>query len=431
MLFTKDPTEITKAIEDGHNVFITGSAGSGKTYLASKFAKSTGKIAVLTATTGIAALNLGGETIHRFLSLGIASRQFEADKIISRWFRFSKSKYPAEVQKWKLIQSLEVLVIDEVSMLRSDQFELIDTILSAIREDNRPFGGIQMVLVGDFFQLPPVVSGYDLKRFPDLDRPFAFQSDVWGHANFKEFNLGTNYRQAEGNFLDALEQIRVGKLTPEVEDILKSRIDVDLNTSLEPIRIFPHRKAATAENMRRLKTLTSDKMISDAEYTGNAKHVESLKKESPVDDNLYFCIGAQIMMLTNDVGGTWVNGSMGVISKIDKSGIPTIELANGCTTTVEYHTWERKSNIMKDGKLESKTLATMSQYPFRLAYATSIHKSQGLTMDYIHIDLANCFVPGQAYTALSRVKTLAGLNLQRFNPESIFANEDVLKFYGI
>lgn len=431
MKFTDNSQEILDAIDKGHNVFITGSAGSGKTFLASHFANSTSKVAVLTATTGIAALNIGGDTLHRFLGIGISCRQFEADKIIASWFRRAKSKYASDSERWKILQSLETLVIDEVSMLRSDQFELIDTVLSAVRDSHLPFGGVQMVLVGDFFQLPPVVTNYDLKKYPDLKKPFAFQSDIWKHAGFKSFNLSTNYRQGEGEFLNALEQIRIGNVTQEANDLFNSRLNAKLEGGFDPVRIFPHRKTAHGENMRRLKSLPASKMMSEAEYTGRDRDIESLKKECPAEDNLYFCLDAQVMMLTNDIHGKWVNGSMGTIEAIDEDGNPTIKLSNGKTIAMEYHSWERVRHVVKKGKVETKVLATMKQFPFKLAYASTIHKSQGLTLDYVDMDLSQCFTHGQAYVALSRARDIGGLTLRGWNPKGITANPNVLKFYGI
>ena len=186
-------------LKTGRNIFISGSAGSGKSYIAIKYAKSVHNIA-LTATTGVAALNIGGETIHRFLGLGIASRDFEAGRIIGKWNSIKKSTKPWDVAKWKIMQNLDAIIIDEVSMLRRDQFELIDIVLSSIMDNPVAFGGIQMILVGDFFQLPPVVTSYDLNKYSDLMSPYCFQSQLWDQAGFESFNLHTNYRQGEGKF---------------------------------------------------------------------------------------------------------------------------------------------------------------------------------------------------------------------------------------
>ena len=232
-----DETGVLPALKAKRNTFLTGSAGSGKTYLASKFAE-TAPDAVLTATTGVAALNIGGETIHRFLGIGISSRQEEAGKIMAKWEKIKWSSAPWDVSRWQTIQHLKTLIVDEVSMLRRDQFELIDIVLSYVKDNPLPFGGIQVVLVGDFFQLPPVVTEWDLRKFQDLKEPFCFQSNIWDQAGLQSFNLTSNYRQGEGDFLEALEKLRVGNVTKEVEDLLASRVNAKLNIPMQPVKLF-------------------------------------------------------------------------------------------------------------------------------------------------------------------------------------------------
>jgi len=423
-----DEQEILEAISSGENVFVTGSAGSGKTYLASQYARGRGDT-VLTATTGVAALNLGGETIHRFLGLGVATRDFQASKIINKWMSIKKSSKPWDKDRWRLIQKIRTIIIDEVSMLRRDQFELIDIILSAIRDNPLPFGGVQMILVGDFFQLPPVVTSSEAMKYTDLQSPFCFQSPLWSQARFKAFNLKTNYRQGEGEFLDALEQIRVGNLTDEIRDMLQSRLGIDLNIPIEPVKLFAHKETVSAENIACLKKLPGDKLVSTADFTGKEYHVKILEKECPAETDLYFGKDAQVMMLTNEPTGLWVNGTMGII----KNTSPLeIRLSSGVTVGVGLHTWEKiEHKVMPNGTVSAQTVATMSQYPFKLAYSSTIHKSQGLTLDYIDIDLNNCFAPGQAYVALSRAKTLEGLRLRAWNKASIKADNKVKIFYGV
>lgn len=428
MKHVSDDQEILDSLHCGQNTFITGSAGSGKTYLASNFARGANRIA-LTATTGVAALNVGGETIHRFLGLGIASREWQAGKIIGKWNKIKNSTKPWDVTKWRTMENLETIVIDEVSMLRRDQFELIDIVLSSIKDNPLVFGGVQMVLVGDFFQLPPVVTNWELSKYPDLAQPFCFQSQLWSQAGFHEFNLQTNYRQAEGEFLDALEEIRIGNLTDEVNDMMLTRLDIDLNIPMEPVKLFAHKDTTQKENIECLKKLPGDKILSTADFTGKDYDVGVLEKECPAETKLYFCKGSQVMMLTNDGKNTWVNGTMGIVKSVDPV---RIKLSSGETVDVATHKWERYAHKIKaDGTVIAEKVATMEQYPFKLAYATTIHKSQGLTLDYIDIDLTNCFAPGQAYVALSRAKTFEGLRLRGWNKNSIKADPRVKKFYGV
>jgi len=423
-----DTDEILPALKARQNVFITGSAGSGKTYFASNFHELV-PYSVLTATTGVAALSLGGETVHRFLGLGVSARPEEAGKIIGRWEKIKKSKAPWDVAKCQMMKNLQTLIIDETSMLRRDQFELIDVVLSNIKDNPLAFGGVQICLIGDFAQLPPVVSNSDLYLYPDLKDPYCFQSNLWGQANFQSFNLTTNYRQGEGEFLNALEKIRIGQVTPEIEVMLNSRIGVNLNIPLEPVKLFSHKADVNKENLDCLRKLPGEKYVSEAEFEGKKYDTDILIKECPAESSLYFCVGAQIIMLSNDKSNRWVNGTLGIIRSCDPL---RIKLSNNLTVGVDLHTWERCVPYLDktSGEIKTQCVAKIKQYPFCLAWSTSIHKSQGLTLDYIEADLTKCFSPGQAYVALSRVKTLEGLKLNGWRKESVFADDRVKKFYG-
>lgn len=428
MKHTNNPDDVLNAIDSGYNVFLTGSAGSGKTYLASQFANNTKLNVAVTATTGVAALNLGGETIHRFLGLGIASRPFEAGKIIGKWASVKKSSKKWDVEKWKVMEELDAIIIDEVSMLRRDQFELIDIVLSSIKENNLPFGGVQMILVGDFLQLPPVVSETDRRKYSDLVEPYCFQSDMWKHGAFQSFNLTTNYRQGEGEFLNALEEIRIGSLTEDTVSLLDSRVQANLQIPVSPVKMLTHKVDVARENLECLKKLPGDKFCSEAEFEGKEYDVNVLRKECPADEKLYFCKGAQVMMLTNDTQDRWVNGSMGIIESVNPV---KVKLVTGRTIEVPLHKWEKVVHVVKKDKVEAKKVASMEQYPFKLAYATTIHKSQGLTLDYIDADLSRCFATGQAYVALSRGRTIEGITIRDWNPKNIKTDSKVLNFYGL
>lgn len=423
-----DDTGVLPALKGHVNTFLTGSAGSGKTYLASHFCETLPN-AVLTATTGVAALNIGGETIHRFLGLGITTRQEQVGKIMARWEKIKQSSAPWDVSRWQTIKQLGTLIVDEVSMLRRDQFELVDIVLSYVKDNPLPFGGVQVVLVGDFFQLPPVVTEHDAFTFKDLKDPYCFQSQIWSQANLQSFNLTSNYRQGEGEFLEALEKLRVGNVTKEIEDLLASRVNAKLNIPMQPVKLFSLKDTVHKENIECLKQLPGDKYVSEAEFEGKEYDINILKKECPAEVSLYFGKGAQVMMLTNDPSNRWVNGTMGII----RSNSPlTIQLSSGLTVPIDMHTWERTVPFTdSSGDIKAKVLAKMKQYPFKLAYATTIHRSQGLTLDYIDIDLTNCFAPGQAYVALSRAKTIEGLTLRGWNKNSVKTDKRVLKFYGL
>jgi ATP-dependent DNA helicase PIF1 len=212
--------------------------------------------------------------------------------------------------------------------------------------------------------------------------------------------------------------------------MLGSRVGVKLNIPMSPVKLFSHKVDVARENIECLKKLPGEKLLSEAEFSGKDYDCDILKKECPAEDKLYFCKDAQVIMLTNDPSGRWVNGTMGIIRNTNPV---KVQLSSGTMVEVPMHTWER--NILKiDPKTKTtKTVkvATMQQYPFALAWASSIHKSQGLTIDYVDIDLAKCFAPGQAYVALSRVKTLEGLTLRDWNKNSIKVDPRVLKFYNL
>lgn len=428
MNYSKDQEEALKLLKKGKNLLLTGSAGCGKTFIATQFSESTRKQVALTATTGIAALNLGGETIHRFLGIGVSTRPFEIPKLINTWNKIKKSTLPWDKARWKVMCALDTIVLDEVSMLRRDQFELIEAVLANIKENSLPFGGVQMVLSGDFLQLPPVITDEDLKKYSDLKKAYCFESDIWHQAGFNTFNLTTNHRQDKGKFLEALEQVRIGKISDEINDMFASRVEAKLDTDIEPVKLFPHKFKVENENLDKLAQLPDEKIHSHAIFTGKEYDVEILKKDCPAESTLSFCKGAQVMMITNEMSGAWVNGTMGIIEEVNPVAV---KLSNGKKVEVPKFNWERTVYKTQGSDIVPSVAATMTQYPFKLAYATTIHKSQGLTLDFIDLDLANCFAHGQAYVALSRAKTLEGIRLRGWDRKSISADPKVLKFYGL
>ncbi len=373
MHHTDDHDSVLEALDSGANFFLTGSAGSGKTTLIARFVKETNRKAAVCATTGVAALQVGGETIHRFLKLGISCRPPEARKILAAWTRVRSSPKPWDRAKWKTIRTIETIVIDEASMMRRDQLELIDRTLRGLRSRRVPFGGVQIILVGDMCQLPPVVKDEDLEHFPDLERPFAFQSKVWQEAEIESFNLTTNFRQASGEFLTALEQIRWGVVSDEVNDMLAARVHAKLDTEIKPISLFTTNKSVEQYNKKHIARLKAYKFKCTATFTGKEFDVSILKKDCLADEALLYCEGAQIMMLNNDKEKRWVNGTMGIISKCLKDSV-RVQFSNGTDHIIEKHKWERRvPEIVKD-ELEFKVTATMTQFPFKLAYASTIHK---------------------------------------------------------
>ena len=222
--------------------------------------------------------------------------------------------------------------------------------------------------------------------------------------------------------------IRIGNVDKEINDMMQDRMDVEFDSDIKPIKLFTHKTKVETENIDCLQQLPHQKYVSEARLTGRDFDIEILRKDCIADEKLYFCEGAQVMMITNDPEGLWVNGTMGIIKSVEPL---TIELSNSSTVNVEYHEWKRTVHKVRRNKVYIETVATMRQYPFKLAYATTVHKSQGLTLDYVEMDLSNCFTHGQAYVALSRVRNIDGLKLIGWDPEVVTANKKVLEFYGL
>lgn len=420
--------EILDILENqNENICVSGAAGTGKSFVVREFYNKTNKNVILTATTGIAAINLGAETIHRFSSIGISTRPFELPKLFSIWDKIKRSTMSWDKTRMAVMRSIDVLVIDEASMLRRDQFELLDAVFANIRENTLPFGGIKLLLIADFLQLPPVITDTDLQKYKDLKNPYCFQSDLWNQAGIKTLNLTKNFRQSSGSFLEALGEIRMGIVSDETNDMLEARLHAKLETDIEPIKLFSHNYRVEQENLERLNKLSDEKINSHAIMVGKQFDVDALKRDCPAEETLTFCKGAQVMMITNDMDNKWANGTMGLIEEVNPV---VVRLGNNTKVQVDKYTWERINHKIQGNDVVENVVAKMTQYPFRLAYATSIHKSQSLTMDYVELDLSACFSTGQAYTGLSRVKTLEGLKLTGWNKKSVMADKRVLEFYG-
>lgn len=422
---TDDQTTALEALDSGRNVFLTGAGGCGKTYTVKEWIKTTDRKVAVTATTGVAALNLGGETIHRFSGIGHTARPELAPGVLTQWRRRRFGGW-RERDRWDLLQGVEAVVIDEVSMLRRDQLELIDKVLRGLRDNDEPFGGIQMVCVGDFCQLPPVVTPMDGSTYPDLVRPFCFQSKVWD--NFESIELTKNWRQADENFKGILDELRRGHVSSAGREALEAARENCPDLNVEPMRLFPYRRDVATENATRLAALPGPYRESIAELSGSPGWGEALKREAPADEVLLLKEGAQVMMLVNDPEGCYVNGSMGIVRSIEP-GLVTVDLANGNVVVVEKHTWEKNEQVLDGDELVTHRLAGLAQYPLKLAWASTIHKCQGLTLDAIETDISGCFTHGQAYVALSRVKALEGLVLRGWSEDVIRAAPEVVRYY--
>ena len=417
-----DPSQVRaiEALDSGRNVFLTGSAGCGKTFTVKEWMAHTDRRTVLTATTGVAALLLGGMTLHKFSGIQIEARPEHLGIVMERWEAKRQNRWGA--QSWDLVAGIDTLVVDEVSMLRSDQLSLVDLVMRRIRGRDEPFGGCQVVLTGDFFQLPPVVTGFDLRRYPDLAKPYAFQSPSWC---FETIELSQNHRQGAGPWLEALDQIRRG-LPVDLSEAVGRKF-----SGVQPVRLFPLRADVESENHNALEALPGEPLVSEAEYSGHASWQEALRKDAPIDDPLILKPGAQCMIIVNEQveegeRARYVNGTMCTVREIGDETV-TVETQDD-TIVFGEHKWSKYDYSTEGGTVFRKTLASVRQYPLRLAWASTIHKSQGMSLDRAEVDVTGCFAPGQAYVALSRVRTFEGLSLRGWTPKCVTVDLAVKAF---
>ncbi len=402
----------------GDSALITGKAGSGKTHLLKDFinqSKKNGKKVAITATTGIAATHLGGETIHRWSKIGIL------EQLPSDFFK----KMTKKDQK-RLIET-DILIIDEISMLHDFQFELINRILKVIRASDQPFGGIQIVLSGDFFQLPPVRK----RQVVQLDVFGSSSSNgfVTGSAAFFELDpkicyLETQYRQQEGDLTQILDAIRSGIVDQYEIDKLQARMEFDHSQLAEQNLAHLHTNNISVDRINRANLDKIKQPIKRFKMTGSGNKylIESLKKSVLAPEILELKLGAFVMAVKNDSKERFVNGSLGEVvdfAQVDGLELPVIKFKTGRKITIEPTNWDLTENDVK--------LASVTQIPLRLAYAITVHKSQGMTLDGAVIDLSKAFTPGMGYVALSRVRSLDDLFLTGLNQMALTVSEEAIE----
>ncbi len=393
-----------KIMQSGHNVFLTGPPGTGKTYLLKTFidwAKKNRKKIAITASTGIAASQISGTTFHSWSSIGLKNSLNPTERKILT----SSDKV---IKKY---QQAEILIIDEISMLDNVRFDLVNDLAQEIRGNDQPFGGIQLILVGDFFQLPPI----NQNRGAD----FVFKSKTWYQADLRICYLNHQHRQEEGDqLLDILIKMRTNQIDQTSIGVLKERIKV----SSQPIKkiyteLYSHNIDVDQINSYRLSLIKQDLVVFPAETKGKPKDLEKLLKNILVPVNLELKIGCQIMMVINNFKAGYFNGSLGEVIGF-KDNRPIIRLQRGPIIVVEKFSWKLFDE-------QEKLQAEVIQFPIRLAWAITIHKSQGMSLDVALIDLTKSFSLGMGYVALSRVRSLDGLYLKGFNDRSLQLAQEV------
>ena len=395
-----------KLMKAGHHIFLTGPAGSGKTHVLQQFigwCHAEDLNIAVTASTGIAATHLGGVTIHSWAGIGISDSlsSYELDELTQKEFLHKRFKFT------------DVLVIDEISMLHSYRLDLVDMVLRAVRGVNEPFGGIQVVMCGDFFQLPPVNRSGSANHF-------AFEAAVWQQMDeLQVCYLETVYRQSNDPLLDILNELRSGQLSESSLHELEQRLNIEYNEDHLPTKLFTHNKDVDAMNAQHLAAVPAKSKRYHMTSSGPKAKLKGLKKNCLAPEELELKEGARVMFLKNNYSQGYVNGTLGTV--VDISGdYPMVETDEGKTITVSPETW-----VMEQG---NAIQAEISQLPLRLAWAITVHKSQGMTLDSAQIDLSKSFVPGMGYVALSRVRSLDGLFLLGMNQQALAVSPQVQQF---
>ena len=393
--------------QTSQHIFLTGKAGTGKTTFLKHIRHATHKNCIVAAPTGVAAINAGGMTLHSLFQL-----PFEPF-IPGMEFRNSKERFRFSASKRDMLQRLELLIIDEVSMLRADTLDSIDSVLRYIRRSDKPFGGIQMLYIGDMFQLPPVVKEDEWVYLRDYYQSlFFFHSKAAQRIPPVYLELKKIYRQREQSFVDLLNRVRNDELTQEDLLILNRQYQPDFRPpgGEKYITLTTRNAKADAINGRELKVLAATEYRFDGEISG-----EFPQYALPTEMTLVLKKGAQIMFIKNDTGEErrYYNGKLGTIAYIGKDRIEVRLEGSGDVIEIEKEIWKNiRYSLNKDtAEIEEEELGAFVQYPIRLAWAITIHKSQGLTFERAIIDTGDAFAPGQAYVALSRCTSLEGIVL--------------------
>lgn len=390
----------------GKNVFLTGPAGSGKTHVLNsyiKYLKSHAVDVAVTASTGIAATHLGGQTIHSWSGLGVRDflTDYDIEDLMERQYLY------------KRFERTKVLVIDEISMLHHYRLDMIEWICRQMKRNEKPFGGMQIIVCGDFFQLPPITRG------EVLESEFAFKADSWLVSKFTVCYLSEQHRQKDNSYLSILNEIRSGNVKDKTIELLKSRLNKDIEQGKEFTRLYTHNIDVDTVNKRHLDLLDGKGRTYQMISKGSGALAESLKKSCLSPELLELKIGARVMFTKNHPEGIYVNGTLGVVESFNSFDDPVVRINSGMTIPVSSQSWK----IEEEGKVK----AEISQLPLRLAWAITVHKSQGMSLDSMELDLSKSFVKGMGYVALSRVRSLEGMKLLGFNDMSLMVDQEILE----
>ena len=407
-------------LKTGANVFLTGEPGSGKTHMVNQYAAYLREQKIepaITASTGIAATHIGGMTIHSWSGIGIKTKleKRDLDKIASSGYIANR------------VRRAKVLIIDEVSMLSSNTLSMVDAVCRKIRQSSEPFGGLQIVFVGDFFQLPPIIkreaeNTEDSAQISFIEKSsarFAYDSSAWTLANPIICYLTEQYRQDDKDFLSILSAIRRNVFDSNHLRHIEIRKIEYRSAPLNAPKLFSHNIDVNRVNDEMLAKLSGESREFIMSSQGHKTFVAGLKKSCLSPEALYLKIGAAVMFTKNNLKEGFVNGMLGVVEKFNKiSSYPIIKMRNGRRIEVEPMNW----TVEEHGKIRGK----ITQLPLRLAWAITVHKSQGMSLDEAVMDLSEVFEFGQGYVALSRVRRLSGLHLLGWNERAFQVHPEVL-----
>lgn len=404
----------------GISTFLTGKAGTGKTTFLRTLKEQSNKCSIIVAPTGVAAINAGGVTIHSFFQLPFSP--FIPNTNIKNKFDYSK-------EKRKIIRTLDLLIIDEISMVRADILDAIDSVLRRFREPQKPFGGVQLLMIGDLQQLTPVVTPEEEELLHNYyETPYFFSSKALRNINYVTIELTHVYRQQNKTFITLLNNIREGKVSEDDLQLLNKRYNPNFRPKegSDYIRLTTHNRMAESYNEEQLRNLSATAFTFTAKTEGNFPDYNF-----PTDFNLTLKVGAQVMFIRNDANGRYYNGRIGHVTYVNNEKIQVHCPGEEDVFEVEAETWENTKYTIneKTKQIEAEIQGTFKQYPLRLAWAITIHKSQGLTFEHAIIDAQASFASGQVYVALSRCKTLDGLVLASPISNSAIINDSKVSDY--
>ncbi|MBU3968928.1 AAA family ATPase [Patescibacteria group bacterium] len=409
--------EALKIMKTGANVFLTGEPGAGKTYTINKYIAYLRYCKIehaITASTGIAATHIGGMTIHSWSGIGIKEtlNKYDLDKIAT-------SEYIS-----RRVRRTKVLIIDEISMLRAETLSMIDAVCREIKQNSEPFGGIQMILVGDFFQLPPIekrnIEQKQASFIEERQGRFGYESSVWARLCPVVCYISEQYRQDDASFLSLLLAIRHDTFSIEHQNQIKSRYIQNGNFPENITKLFSHNLDVDRVNNETLSKIEAESFKFNMESTGSLPLVTALKKGCLSPEVLVLKKGAVVICTKNNLKEHFVNGTLGTVVDFDSfSRNPIIKTRNGKNILITPMDW----TVEENGKIKAK----ITQIPLRLAWAMTVHKSQGMSMDAAVMDLSAVFEYGQGYVALSRVRRLDGLYLLGCNEHALKVHPQILK----